>query len=88
MVFVLIAIVLGTFIAFGPGWFGGENRPLSVIETNEVSSAPQVEKVISNDDGSVIVRGNASFTMAPVSSSPPPAMVPESEVRSRSVPQR
>ena len=33
-----------------------------VVETNEVSPAPQAEKVISNDDGSVIVHDKgASF---------------------------
>jgi len=56
-----------------------------IVETNEVSPAPQVEGIVTQSDGSVIVRGNASFTMAPISSSPPPTMVPESEVRSRSV---
>ncbi len=72
-------------------WDSRSPSPQEVATATEQPSATVVtpavtDGVVSNDDGSVTIRGNASFTMAPVSSSRPPAMVPESEAKKLSSP--
>jgi len=56
------------------------------LQTAVAETPVQTEGFVQNSDGSVIVRGNASFTMAPISSVPPPAMVSENEARRLSSP--
>ncbi|HEY9584821.1 MAG TPA: hypothetical protein VJI33_04600 [Candidatus Paceibacterota bacterium] len=58
--------------------------PPQVVEVT--IPAVQTEGVVSNTDGSVIARGSASFTVAPVSTSPPPRMISEAEARRLSSP--
>ena len=43
-------------------------------------AATKQMKVVNNSDKSVVVKGNASFAMMPVSNNPP-AMVPENDVK-------
>lgn len=57
--------------------------PEPVVQANP---SVQAEGVVSNDDGSIVVRGNASFTVAPASNNRPPAMMPENEARKLSSP--
>jgi len=93
---------LGLFVlVFTLLWFGNKpivppNTPVKaeVAATNDIppqtveDTIPdvQTERVVSNADGSVIARGSASFTAAPLSTSPPPAMLSESEARKLSSP--
>ena len=56
----LMVIVVVLFRSVAPKERATETQ--QIVETNEVSPAPQAEKVISNDDGSVIVHDQgASF---------------------------
>lgn len=56
----------------------------SEVATNVTIPETKVEGVVTQDDGSVIVRDRgASFMMAPVSNKQPP-VIPESAIRSRS----
>lgn len=53
----------------------------------ELMAIAQTEGVVTNYDGSVTITGSASFTMTPVSSSPPPVQfVPEAEAKKLSSP--
>lgn len=63
-------------------------QQVAVVPEPVVQADPsvQTEGVVSNDDGSIVVRGNASFTVAPASNNRPPAMMPESEARKLSSP--